>query len=209
MGIKSENIFGMSWSLLRTGQAKKFAKNGYVLTGLGQGMDMSVTYANPDIALDAVSRQHRVAMAKSRRDLEAQGLEINKATTEFLNASISKISQAIVGYNKSAYACLFQTNDGKLDNSMRLKKPDDSSLAPFQKEYLEIMLWTFNKYRMPSNVISDSDRNKTFAEFKHTAGYDKYLTALKENDKWLNYPLRKAKNASIIMSKFGSSRAIK
>ena len=209
MGIKSENIFGMSWSLLRTGQAKKFAKNGYVLTGLGQGIDMSVTYANPDIALDAVSRQHRVAMAKSRRDLEAQGLEINKATTEFLNASISKISQAIIGYNKSAYACLFQTNDGKLDNSMRLKKPDDSSLAPFQKEYLEIMLWTFNKYRMPSNVISDSDRNKTFAEFKYTAGYDKYLTALKESDKWLNYPLRKAKNASIIMSKFGSSRAIK
>ena len=62
---------------------------------------------------------------------------------------------------------------------------------------------------MPSSVISDSDRNKTFSEFKNSEGYQKYLLELTENDKWLNYPLRKAKNASIIMGKFGSERAIK
>ena len=204
-----KNSFGAAWSLLRRGEIQRFAENGYVLTGLVQGMDMSVTYANPDVAVDAISRQHRNAMMRSRRDLEAQGIEINKATTEFLNASTSKLSQAIIGYNKTAYSCLFQTKDGKIDNNMRLKNPNDPSLAPFQKDYLEIMLWTFNKYRMPSSVISDSDRNKTFSEFKNSEGYQKYLLELTENDKWLNYPLRKAKNASIIMGKFGSERAIK
>ena len=200
---------GLLGPLFRTGQAKKFAQNGYVLTGLAQGMDMSVTYANPDAAVDAISRQHRIAMAKSRRDLEAQGLEINKATTEFLNKSVSVLSQAIIGYNKSAYMPLFQTKNGKIDNSLRLKRPDDKSLTDFQKDYLEILLWTFNKYRMPKNIIDPRDQTKTFAEIKNTETYKKYKAELEKNDKWLNYPLRKAKNASIIAAKFGSSRAIK
>lgn len=172
-------------------------------------MDMSVTYANPDAAVDAISRQHRIAMAKSRRDLEAQGLEINKATTEFLNKSVSVLSQAIIGYNKSAYMPLFQTKNGKIDNSLRLKRPDDKSLTDFQKDYLEILLWTFNKYRMPKNIIDPKDRTKTFAEIKNTETYKKYKAELEKNDKWLNYPLRKAKNVSIIAAKFGSARAIK
>ena len=62
---------------------------------------------------------------------------------------------------------------------------------------------------MPKNIIDPKDQTKTFAEIKNTETYKKYKAELEKNDKWLNYPLRKAKNVSIIAAKFGSTRAIK
>lgn len=206
-GFKWENVGGIISSLVRKGEVAQFAQDGYVLTGLAQGTDLSVSYANPDMAVQQVSRINRESFAKVRRALESQGLEINKATSKFLDASKSFTSQLLSGDNESAYVALLQPGpDGKTDRALRFKSPNDPTLLPFQKEYLEILLWSFNKYRMPSKAVDSEHRMSTYADFKKTADYNTYLVELTEDPKWLDYPLRKARNAQLIKHKFLNPR---
>lgn len=116
-------------------------------------------------------------MAQARQQFLSNTDELNDATIEFLNSKENKAKRVISGNHFSAYKSLLKPNKDGTDVSEDLvfKKLNDSSLTNSERKFLEVVLWTFNRYRMSNKILSESSRAMTWKEFKKSGDYELYI----------------------------------
>lgn len=202
-GITSETVFGNLKHMVLYGEAKQFARNGYAITGLLQGVDTATTYGNPDYAVNYTNILISNWMAQARQQFLSNTDELNDATIEFLNSKESKAKRVISGNHFSAYKSLLKPNKDGTDVSEDLvfKKLNDPSLTNSERKFLEVILWTFNRYRMSNKILSESSRAMTWKEFKKSGDYDLYIQEINHGESdWRLMPLQRSRATADIMN---------
>lgn len=202
-GITSETVFGNLKHMVLYGEAKQFARNGYAITGLLQGVDTATMYGNPDYAVNYTNMLISNWMAQARQQFLSNTDELNDATIEFLNSKENKAKRVISGNHFSAYKSLLKPNKDGTDISEDLvfKKLNDPSLTNSERKFLEVILWTFNRYRMSNKILSESSRAMTWKEFKKSGEYEQYIEEVNHGEStWRLMPLQRSRTAADIMN---------
>lgn len=203
------NTVGIIGSIFNEGEVAKYAGDGFMFTGLFNGRRTSIAYANPDNTVHLLQKYINSRIDLARKKLMQNQKEINDATYKFLEAHSSWAQKNLLG-TRNIYLRLFQKDSsGELDPNMLLLNPYKSnSLDPASKEYLEVLLWTFNRFRM-KEVLSEEDRHKTLQEFKKSANYAAYVTAVNQKSEYLQYPLREGGGLQVMAAKLHDKASAK
>lgn len=182
--------------LLIEGKMRQYTPDGMLVTGLAQGLMTSTAYTSPDENVQrvnlAIDTYYSVLRAQFIKEIE----EINAASIKFLkwneqSLMFGRLQDQLLGYHTQAYMTLLQKDPktGKLDRLFRFINPYTSNnLVKEQKEFLEVILWHINRYRM--HGISDTVRNKTYEELKKDAYFETYKQNINKDSKWLNVPIK-------------------
>lgn len=205
-----DNSFGMLFSAVKRGDVAKYARNGYIITGLAQGVDTSMALSNPDKVIHQINSMTLGMIDVARRALIKEGKEINDATAEFIDYYKGKVSQMITWDNSSLYKMLLQKDkNSNISSAMLLLNPFDKKIDAPVKKYLEVVLWNLNK-RKRELKIDEKYRNMTYDEFKKTEAFKIYVDYINDpSERGLEYPLRRAHAADLIKSKFGNVKLSK
>lgn len=190
-GLSIAETLGAGIDLVRFGETKKYTANGMMIAGVLQGLDSSSSYSNPDEILSYYNKAFSRATQLITNELNDVAVELNLATKKFLDKEGKLGFQAaVIGNTNSAYEKLFEQANGKLNDSMLLINPyRESELAPHQREYLEIVLWTINRLRIPNSVLDSKYRSMTYEEFKKTEQFDDYKDLISTSVKYRQAPL--------------------
>lgn len=204
-GLSAGNLIGTFITPLVHGTARKNLKNGQLVTGLAQGLDMSVSYANPNKTIKKVQELFDIQFSNLRRAFNKYAFEVNQASEKFVKSQKGILSQVFGGNNNNLYSQLFEKDKatGKLSRNMQLLNPYTSmDLTAEQKEYLEVILWSFNRFRMKE--LNPNEREMTYKEFSKSNRFQEYKNNISKNSIYLQYPLRKSRNFSQIKARFSS-----
>ena len=201
-GLTGAELFGAGLDMLKYGESRTFSHNGLLVAGMAQGLDNSVSYASSDSSIRFLQRL--ISSASQQINVETIKIadEVNAATKKYL-AGVSGFTKFVVGNTADQYIQLYEhTSDGKMSGQMILKNPYGSNdLAPHQSEYLEVILWSFNRLRMVG--LSDSVKKMTYAELKEdTESFTKYKEMVNLNDKYRYVPLVRHDGAQNLITTF-------
>ena len=202
-GISFKESIIAGYNLLAKGTVDEFTKQGMQLSGLAQSLESSVSYANPDQLIRRFVHFYDAATAQIRTQMQEEAVELNDAAENFIawGKTVSKYhigaTDPIFGNHDALYADLLQKGkNGKPDNAMRFINPYTSrELVDQQTHFLEVLLWTINRHRMPNTIIDAKHKHMSYAEFSKTQQFQTYKTKLAEDSQWLNVPLH-AKDGS-------------
>jgi hypothetical protein len=175
-----------------------------LVAGMAQGLDNSVSYANPDESIRLFQQLFSSASQQINIETIDVAVEVNNATKIFLEeAGKIAFNRNILGNTDSAYEDLYKhAESGEISGQMILKNPyENSGLLPHQAKYLETILWSFNRLRMRN--LPDSIRKLTYAQLKENSqAFEEYKTLLLNNDKYRYVPLIKTDGASNLITNF-------
>lgn len=198
-GLTAAETLGAGFDILKYGQVKTYSFNGMILNGLAQGIDTSVSYSNPDKAVQYYEQVFRQAGRQVTNAVMNMAVEFNQATKKFLRESgKSGFSVAVMGSTTGAYEVLFEQDDkGKVAKNMQLKNPylTNSDLTDYQREYSEIVLWEINRLRIPEGLLSSKYKEMSYEEFKKSDKFNDYKSLVTNSPEYLFMPL-KLKNST-------------
>ncbi len=191
LGLSIAETLGAGIDLVKFGESRKFTANGMMMTGIMQGLDSSSSYSNPDEVIAYYNKAFSRATQLITNELNNAAVELNLATKKFLDKEGKLGFQAVViGNTNSSYEKLFEHTGNKLSNSMLLMNPyKESELADYQKEYLEVVLWTLNRLRIPNSVLDGKYRQMSYAEFKKSDKFNDYKDLVSTSVKYRQSPL--------------------
>lgn len=192
-GLSAAELFGAGYDLLKYGESRRYSFNGMLVAGMAQGLDNSISYASPDGSIRFF--QELVSEASQQINVETIKIatEVNTATKKFLDAAgVSSVTRNLTGNTDSYYEQLYeQTEDGtEIHGNMILKNPYDPrvSLADPQREYLEVILWSINRLRMPH--LDAAAKELSYEELKQNQqAWLAYKESVMQNDKYRHVPL--------------------
>jgi hypothetical protein len=175
-----------------------------LVAGMAQGLDNSVSYANPDESIRLFQQLFSSASQQINIETIDVAVEVNNATKIFLEeAGKTAFNRNVLGNTDSAYEDLYEhAENGEISGQMILKNPyENSGLVPYQAKYLETILWSFNRLRMRN--LPDSVRKLTYDQLKENSqAFEEYKTLLLNNDKYRYVPLIKTDGASNLITNF-------
>lgn len=171
---------------------RRTTKEGYKITGLLQGLEMSTSSSIPNKNLIKVNNLNDGYLLRVREAFNKEQSVISAATKEFLNNSgKSNINRLIIGNNYDLYDDLFVTSDnGKLLNNLSVKNPFDSrsGLNQVQSKYLRTILWSINKFKIPK--LTSEQRSLSYQEAERLEEVQKYISS----GEYFEIPIKRASN---------------
>lgn len=203
-GLTGAELLGAGLDLIRYGESRRYSFNGMLVAGMAQGLDNSVSYANPDESIRLFQQLFSSASQQINIETIDVAVEVNNATKIFLEeAGKTAFNRNVLGNTDSAYEDLYEhAENGEISGQMILKNPyENSGLVPYQAKYLETILWSFNRLRMRN--LPDSVRKLTYDQLKENSqAFEEYKTLLLNNDKYRYVPLIKTDGASNLITNF-------
>lgn len=191
-GLSLAETLGAGIDLFKYGDARKYSFNGMMMAGIAQSLETSSSYSNPDQVVAYYNQAFSRATQMITDELNALSVPLNLATKRFLQAAGKLgIQAAVLGNTNSEYEKLFEKDsNGQMSDQMLLVDPyKDSNLADYQREYIEEVLWVFNRLRMRSN-LEEQYRKMSYQEFKkHKEAFEKYKKDVMLSAKWRQAPL--------------------
>lgn len=185
--------FGEIFSFLQSPfsyNIRRTSKQGYKISGIGQGLYMSTSASTPSDNLRRVFNYMSSSILKLREEYNKQQKTISDATKKFLDDNDkSTINRLIIGNNYDLYDDLFvYTDDGKLAKNLSVKNPFDSKsgLNSSQIEYLRLILWEINKFKIPKLTLEQ--RQMSFKEGEKLEETKKYINS----GEYFEIPLKRA-----------------
>ena len=220
-GLRLGNLFKTTYDALRYGKIAKTNAAGYTLSGLAQGSVTALAFNNPDNMVHQFEFLIGGAIMNVRKQLELQGAELNNVIKKLLKDK-SNINKMLIGNNIDLYKMFFRISDGKIDQRMQLLNPylksDLDNLKyydiNFGVEFLETVLWTINKFRIPEgnkeHQLPENIKELTLKQLKEKPEYySRYKKIVNSDSKYLDFPLRRTRNLKILKSRFNSAENIK
>lgn len=184
-----------AFQLIKNDQILPFTVAGLRRTGLLQSLTTSTAYNDPDeISRMAVKLIESGFDALQEKYLKHSG-EVNEAAQKFVGFYFKQKHKQ--SGTEDIYKKLLQTNSEGIDPQLILKNPYlDQSLNQNDKEFLEIILWHFNRLRMNQHGWENLSKclDMTYAELKNSEYFEEYKSFLNENEnEYLLIPLRDTK----------------
>lgn len=182
-------------NLLTKGSIAEFTKSGLQLTGLAQGLSNSTAYSSPSRIIQRFQHFYDVATSQIMLELSVEAAELNKATEKFIAWGKKHgdiFADSIRGNHDKLYSSLFQKKNGEISSDMLFENPysRDCKLAPEQKNYLEVVLWTINRHKIGDK--SWNIQKMSYAELKQSPeDFEKYKNLVCQNSKFLEIPLKR------------------
>lgn len=200
--IDRENTLGVLYNIFKNdGKIAKYSATGYTLTGVTQGYYTAIAFSNPDNAVHATNKLILDVIQKVRVKTIESNNELFQATDKFLNTYKSQAYQFFIADPDSIYKQLFKLDsNGEVNPNLILLNPYEDSMPQVNKEYLETVLWYFNRIRYEG--LTPELRMCSYKEFKtlHSKQFNEYKNALKSNQTLLYYPLMKTRKINKLKS---------
>lgn len=219
-GIRFCNIFRPVYDSLRYGRIADTNAAGFTISGLAQGSITALAFNNPDNIIDQFEKIIGAAFINLRKQLDVQGNEVNNITKKLLEQK-STAYKLLVGDNRDLYIKFLKKNsDGKIDPVMRFINPYNNEKNALDNdtelEFLEIILWNINRFRIPTgereSQLSEKTKALTYEQLKQNSSeFQKYKNIVSKSTdlRYLDYPLRRTRNGKLLKAKFANSSSIK
>lgn len=182
-----------AWQLLSTGKMDKYEANGFLSTAIFQSLTGASAYADPEVMTRRINVMFENGYNTIHKEYDSIMRELNEATTKYIEP-VSRVGRVTVGTRKMYEPLFRHDSSGKISSEWVFENPYDphSTLTQPQKEYLKIVLWTFNKFRIKGNENFDSSvRKMTYEELKnHAALHDEYVSLINNEYQYLLVPIR-------------------
>lgn len=192
--------------LLARGQIKAYTSDGYLITGLANGLESSVSYKNPDEMGRRINLAIDSYFTQVRKQFIDEIKEVNDAARKYFNyiqdniMPGGRIQDAVFGRHSPYYKALIEKDpkdQSKLAGGFRFINPYSSGqLAEHEKEYLEVILWSINRKRIHNSQLDEEYKSLTYKQLKENkVAFDKYVKAVNSDISLLNIPLKPASGA--------------
>lgn len=201
-GITLADSTGVMFNILVHGNASKYTSDNFLISGLLQSLESSVSYSSPDEYGRRVALSIDNFFTQIRKQYLEEITEVNNATMEWLdyirdNLFGGVLTDAVFGHHNPYYKNLFAidpSNPSELDQNFRFKNPYVDNLAEHDSKYLKVILWNINRKRIrKSDGLTDAQRKLTYAQLeKNQEALNKYKQLLTSDSRWLNVPLKRS-----------------
>ena len=116
MSVDYNNSLRLSRQLLKHGNISNISSEGFLITGLLQGLSSATPYANPDDIVRQLSTLHNFATTKIQLEAEKYIENQNQATSKWIASKESLAKTLLNGNHRDLYALLFEKDEnGKMD----------------------------------------------------------------------------------------------
>lgn len=201
MSVDYNNSLRLSRQLLKHGNISNISSEGFLITGLLQGLSSATPYANPDDIVRQLSTLHNFATTKIQLEAEKYIENQNQATSKWIASKESLAKTLLNGNHRDLYALLFEKDEnGNISKEFRFKNPFDeqSDLTLEDREFLKTSIW--NLYRLRAVAQDSKIKSYTYDELvKDKTEHEKFKKACFDlNSGVLNIPLRTAKDGRLV-----------